>query len=447
MYLRKYFLITIVLIFINYKLILCDQDISISSLPNPIIFKRDVIFKKYKVISYLGHGVQGSVFLIEDIQTKEKFALKVQPKKTHLTCNYIAELFKNYLRHENIVKFYGYYNDSNYEYLLFEYLPITLLDYLDNNKETFINFLFIMKQMLDVLNFLRVQKIVIGDFKFDNMMLAKNLKIKAIDFGHAVFEKKQKRLFSDKDIKNGKNNHKKYLYIAPEIRNGQRCSSIADIYSFGYVSREYINDVIIKDGKVSDFFEHCLVPDPKIRISADVALIHPIFNTLYDFVFCFADIKNFEISDNDTKIKLHDRIIYYEHPEYSFELHCCCSKNKREFSKFKLNQNQKLLQRKTTNQEEAEQRAYKLLKFRAVVGNHVLPIQHLTFSYHNELKKLFLKLNIEQVKYKVVKNTLKEKTTRKKIMIKILGISVLIIVIAECLLLSIIYRINNIKNK
>ncbi|TBU00520.1 putative protein kinase [Hamiltosporidium tvaerminnensis] len=321
------------------------------------------------------------VFLVKDIQTEESFALKVQEKNVANDFCFIVQLFESYLRHENIVKFYGYYNDSDYEYFLFEYLPITLLDYLDNNIETLIKFLFIMKQMLDVLNFLRVQKIVIGDFKFDNMMLAENLKIKAIDFGHAVFEKKQKRLFSDKDIKNGKNNHKKYLYIAPEIRNGQSCSSIADIYSFGYSSQKYINGITLKDDKVNDFFEQCLMSDPKNRISADLALIHPIFNPLYDFVFCFNSTKNFEISDNNTKIKLHDRVVYYEHPEYSFELHCCSSKNKREFSTFKLNSNEKHLLRKTANQEEAEQRAYGLLGFRAIVGNVVIPIQHLAFSY------------------------------------------------------------------
>ncbi|TBU13472.1 putative protein kinase [Hamiltosporidium tvaerminnensis] len=191
-------------------------------LPNPIAFNKDGIVKKYEAIRFLGKGIEGSVFLVKDIQTKEKFALKVQPKKTHLTCNYIAELFKNYLRHENIVEFYGYYNDSNYEYLLFEYLPITLHTYLFRNKETFINFLFIMKQMLDVLNFLQAQKIVFRDFKFDNVMLTENLKIKAIDFGQAVFEENQSLVFYDEAIRNGLNEETRYLYISPEIRNGQR---------------------------------------------------------------------------------------------------------------------------------------------------------------------------------------------------------------------------------
>ncbi|TBU07003.1 protein kinase [Hamiltosporidium magnivora] len=326
------------------------------------------------------------------MRTKEKYALKIQ--KIQLSAFFhTVSLFKKYLKHENIVKFYASNKDKTYEYLLFEYLPITLFAHLKECKETVGNFMLIMKQMLDVLNFLQNQKIIFMDFKFDNVMLEDDLKVKVIDFGMAVVTSEDTDYSHLRKIDLKKN--PEAAYLAPERRNREKFGCNSDVYSFGYCSKMYMNNILSQNDSFSrdgnDFFKKCLEDDPEKRITADLALLHPFFNVIYNFIFCFSNFENFEALKDGKKIRIKDKILYFEHPEYSFVLHCCCSKNKKEFTKLKEVPNEIFSQ-----QESSKQLPQKILYYRAIIGNDVLPIQHLTFSYYNQLKDVFLILKKER---------------------------------------------------
>ncbi|TBU02242.1 protein kinase [Hamiltosporidium magnivora] len=329
MYLQKKNVFGVAIIVLYQIIFLYSVNCTNISLPNPVDLVVNGVSDKYKPIKLLGEGAQGKVYLAENMRTKEKYALKIQTNQLSAFF-YTVCWFKKYLKHENIVKFYASNKDKTYEYLLFEYLPITLFAHLKECKETVGNFMLIMKQMLDVLNFLQNQKIIFMDFKFDNVM-------------------------------------EKY-----------GCNS--DVYSFGYCSKMYMinilsqNDSFSRDG--NDFFKKCLEDDPEKRITADLALLHPFFNVIYNFIFCFSNFENFEALKDGKKIRIKDKILYFEHPEYSFVLHCCCSKNKKEFTKLKEVPNEIFSQ-----QESSKQLPQKILYYRAIIGNDVLPIQHLTFSY------------------------------------------------------------------
>ncbi|TBU08610.1 protein kinase domain-containing protein [Hamiltosporidium magnivora] len=386
-----------------YKLLVCEIDCSNINFTESITFIKNGVSEAFLPIKHLGFGVQGNVYLVQKNGTDELYALKVQVKRNRrvlITLN----LFKNYLKHENIVKFYNFKEDSTNDYLLFEYLPITLEKYLASKKKTFLNFTFIMKQILDAFNFLKTRNIVLGDFKFDNVMLENNLKVKLIDFGIAHFENYQYIWFTDNDIRTGKNNRGRFSYIAPEIRNGRIYKSNSDIYSFAFVFRKFLtkseSNFINNNDGINDLLNICLENDPNVRISADVALLHPLFNVLYSFVICFADLENFEISNEETKIKIMNKVLFYEHPEYSFALQCCCSEDKKEFTKFKYSIDQINMQCTNYSMKIANERTKELAEFRAIIGDAVLPIQHLTFSYYNELKNIFNAIKPENYKTK-----------------------------------------------
>jgi len=42
---------------------------------------RFIIHNKYEIVNYIGKGSYGKVYLVEDIDTGEEYALKVQDKK------------------------------------------------------------------------------------------------------------------------------------------------------------------------------------------------------------------------------------------------------------------------------------------------------------------------------------------------------------------------------
>ncbi|TBU07795.1 protein kinase domain-containing protein [Hamiltosporidium magnivora] len=400
MYFRDRKLNKLILKVLSFEILLFYVSYSLSSLPNPITLIQDGFSETYKTIKYLGSGVQGSVFLVRNIRNGEEFALKIQPINARYDCHRIAELFKNYLKHENIVEFYAYGKDKRNEYLLFEYLPITLEKYLKEGNVALINFLFIMKQTFDVLNFLQSLKIIYLDIKFDNIMICEDLKVKLIDFGLANFEKDQRNFFSSFDMINKRHETYRNRDLAPEVRNRQRYSCNADVHCFAYICRKALKNITIKNYQImndaDDFFKKCLKEDPSKRITADLALLHPLFNILYDFLICFSNLEDLEISKNETKIRIKDKILYYEHPNYGFELHCCCKNEKIEFTKLELPSKQTHAEEETGNESQTKQRAKRLLDYRVIIDKEVLPIQHLTFSYYNELKNIFSALRVEQ---------------------------------------------------
>ena len=188
------------------------------------------------------------------------------------------------LSHENLVKFYGFFEDKekidkykeiypeNFEIktetkdkdiycLILEYCPNgTLKRYVENHLEMNrqskapIDQCFVIKVFREILNaliYLKRKKVLHRDIKPDNILFDKNYNVKISDFGVSA-------LYKDKDDKNEKdydndeyesdeddeNNIDKDLYMnnsligprefaAPEVLNRKKYDYSADIYSLG----------------------------------------------------------------------------------------------------------------------------------------------------------------------------------------------------------------------
>ena len=163
------------------------------------------------------------------------------------------------LKHENIVKFYGYFEDKEnitkyrkiyHEKLCIvddncdkEYIPKgSLNDYLiklkDKLKTTPIRQSFIIKifkQLLKVLIYLFDKSVMHRDIKPDNILLDENSNVKVTDFGISALYKDKNPENEDKPVilfgefsQNGR-----YDFISPEIEKGQRHDYGTDIFSLG----------------------------------------------------------------------------------------------------------------------------------------------------------------------------------------------------------------------
>ena len=277
--------------------------------------------KKYKILSKLGSGSFGKVYLAQNKFTKEKVALK-QIKKSNkdlLSDGEIKdeiEILKT-LDHPDIVRIIESFNTKDSYVLVTEYCEGgELFDQVKNQlSETQIAVIF--KQLLSGLAYLHSHNIVHRDLKLENILIQDIEKskttgeelfnIKIIDFGTA-------RIFDNKKRKPQSIVGSSY-YIAPEVLK-QKYNKECDLWSVGVILYMFIvghapfdgvdddeitdniqKGVYRKDDKrwkkaskeVKDLIQKLLVYQPKKRLTALQALKHPWFkitdsNILYDNV-------------------------------------------------------------------------------------------------------------------------------------------------------------------
>ena len=276
--------------------------------------------KKYEILSKLGSGSFGSVYLARNKYTNEKVAMK-QIKKS--TVNLLSdgeitdeiEILKN-LDHPDIVRIIESFNTKNSYILITEYCEGgELFDQVKNQlSETQIAVIF--KQILSGLAYLHSNNIVHRDLKLENILIHEIEKsettkedlfnIKIIDFGTA-------RIFGA-----GKNPQSivgSSYYIAPEVLR-QKYNKECDLWSVGVILYMFIVGHAPFDGcddeeitsniqrgvyrkndrrwikaskEVKDLIQKLLTYRPSQRLTAIQALNHPWFkiadsNILYDNV-------------------------------------------------------------------------------------------------------------------------------------------------------------------
>jgi calcium-dependent protein kinase len=268
---------------------------------------KEVPHKKYKILSKLGTGAYGTVYLAQNVLTKINVAMKRIDKDSEdlLTDNEIMdeiEILKK-LAHPDIVKIIEFYNTRDAYYIINDYCEDGELynQITKRFNETQIAVMF--KQIFSGLSYLHSNNIIHRDLKLENILISDIEKIdglelfdiKIIDFGTAKLydkaHKKQKAIVGSS------------YYIAPEVlkRNyDEKC----DMWSCGVIlymllvghapfDGETDNDIIksIKVGvyktneeryvngseELKDLITKLLKIDPKERISAKEALNHNFF--------------------------------------------------------------------------------------------------------------------------------------------------------------------------
>ena len=195
-------------------------------------------FEHYKLLCTIAGGEYGKVTLAENIETKEKVATKILTK---LTMNSVYwGLLKSEIdvlklcKHKNIVRYIDNFENSEYIFIVMEFLPATLGSYLKMRNFSMPEKLVkqITYQITEALLYLQKFGIIHRDLKPDNIMIASNLnnldnesiEIKINDFGFSKVLGQKERT---------QESYGTFAYLAPEIVIRLPYNKSIDVWSLG----------------------------------------------------------------------------------------------------------------------------------------------------------------------------------------------------------------------
>ena len=282
-----------------------------------------LINNRFEIIKPIGRGGFGRVFLVHDRILGKKVALKrllIRSVENGVDYHAISEIRHLYeLKNNNIVEFYGAFTFDRDYYLCMEYIPENLLDILKKGRIDTIITRKIMKGILMALDYLHSNNIMHRDLTPQNLLITEDGIVKLIDFGLCTEFPSD---FGDMICQ-----AVTLWYRPPELLLGSKryCSEV-DIWSTGCVFAELLlgkplfeggNDFemlrlmssllgtiewdgcsnipsyikfnapkgFCEDGFTSmftnsiefDLISKMIVLDPKKRITAKEALLHPYF--------------------------------------------------------------------------------------------------------------------------------------------------------------------------
>ena len=200
----------------------------------------------YKIISLIGEGGMGTVYLAEHAHMARKVAIKVLLPQL-MKHEQIRQRFKNeaatmaHLQHPNIVSLIDYYEDEAGLYLIMEYVEgVTLDNYIKDvsgplPEEKAIP---LMTQILDAFSYAHEKQIIHRDIKPGNIILTPNGTIKILDFGIARIIGDGNQQLTKTGVQLGT-----VYYMSPEQVKGLKLDHRADIYSLGVTFYQMLTGV------------------------------------------------------------------------------------------------------------------------------------------------------------------------------------------------------------
>ena len=203
-------------------------------------------FNDYKIITQLGQGTFGKIYLVQD-KNNQLFSMKKIILSEELDVQSVLNEYKmcQKLNHENIVKILGIYSNKldTTTYVVYILMEVGMTDwekqitsYADKkmffSEKSLIN---IIKQLTTVLAFLQKNNTSHRDIKPQNILVFKNDIYKLADFGEAKQIEGMKNLIVNYSLRGTE------LYMSPLLFNGLRNGQIdikhnlfkSDVYSLG----------------------------------------------------------------------------------------------------------------------------------------------------------------------------------------------------------------------
>nr|MCU0239043.1 serine/threonine-protein kinase [Pyrinomonadaceae bacterium] len=207
---------------------------------------------QYNILSLLGEGGMGAVFLAQDTKLERKVAIKFLSDNFSKDTNRLRRFFQeaksaSALNHPNIITVYEIGEFEDKPFISTEFIDgKTLNQYLSTNKLTLSGVLDIATQILSALTSAHQAGIIHRDIKPDNIMIRKDGIVKVLDFGLAKLNEDSqttdaeaatqlKKLTIDGMILGTPN------YMSPEQARGQKVDLRTDIFSFGVLLYEMIS--------------------------------------------------------------------------------------------------------------------------------------------------------------------------------------------------------------
>ncbi|KAI7904445.1 kinase-like domain-containing protein [Cokeromyces recurvatus] len=158
--------------------------------------------EKYNKLETLGRGNFGKVYLVENNETKEKYAAKVIDRKAFKSIEQnqhiereleICKSFASDLNHPNIVQVYDVMIENDYIYIVMDYIEGgELFDHIRQAKglspSTSRRW---FRQLIQAVDYIHKNNIIHRDLKPENIMIDKSQRLRICDFGFGNIVKRQ----------------------------------------------------------------------------------------------------------------------------------------------------------------------------------------------------------------------------------------------------------------
>ncbi len=207
------------------------------------------MFSHYRIVSPIGSGGMGVVYLAEDEHLHRSVALKVLPEdllenRERLQRFQREALVVSALNHPNILTIFEFGTAGDVHFLASEFVKgETLRSRLENGRLTLHDTLEIATQIASALKGAHEAGVVHRDIKPENVMIRDDGYVKVLDFGLAKlaagptadFETETKRILSKPGVIMGT-----VTYMSPEQARGRSIDARSDLFSFGVVLFEML---------------------------------------------------------------------------------------------------------------------------------------------------------------------------------------------------------------
>jgi aurora kinase len=198
---------------------------------------REYTLDDFEIGRKLGKGKFGKVYCVKDKKTGFVCALKVMEKKELMEYKVEKQFrreveIQSNLRHENILRLYGYFHDNARVYLILEYVIYgELYKYLKRKKRfNDITASHYVCQMAEALSYLHSKNIIHRDIKPENILLGFDNIIKISDFGWSVHAPSSKRSTMCGTLD----------YLPPEMVEAKDHDSRVDVWALGILCYELL---------------------------------------------------------------------------------------------------------------------------------------------------------------------------------------------------------------
>ncbi len=245
-----------------------------------------IIINQYKIISSIGKGGMGEVFLAQDIKLNRKVALKILPNEFAEDKDRMSRFVReaqsvSALNHPNIITIHEIAESAGTHFIATEFIDgKTLNDYKKSNPLDYKSALEIAIQIASALDEAHHAGIVHRDIKPDNVMIRSNGLVKILDFGIAKLAARGESGEETPTAMQGATTPGMIIgtpqFMSPEQARGRGVDHQTDIFSFGVVLYEMLSGASPFAGEtVSDVIAAVLTkePPPLTNIPPELAAI------------------------------------------------------------------------------------------------------------------------------------------------------------------------------